>query len=92
MNSYLEEEPKLYLIQVILDYYQKILSMFGLKYSEAPSPERFDEAVDVLVKYRSAIRNVAKEILSLSDQVRDKDLTEIGVKLIDKGKESHWTS
>ena len=92
VNSYLEEEPKLYLIQVILDYYQKILSMFGLKYSEAPSPERFDEAVDVLVKYRSAIRNVAKEILSLSDQVRDKDLTEIGVKLIDKGKESHWTS
>jgi cysteinyl-tRNA synthetase len=89
INRYLKSKPKLYLVQEIYGYYQKIFNVFGMNYTETVI-QCSSEIVDELVNYRSEVRSLAKKFFTLSDQLRDDVLPNLGIRLIDKGNISSW--
>jgi cysteinyl-tRNA synthetase len=91
IHKYLSEGPTYFMLKDVIDFYNKILNIFGLNYgvsTNISSDSQFEQAIDILVDYRSKVRASAKNkdiasIFELSDTVRDQALPEINIKLVD---------
>ena len=63
------------------------------KYESSIQHDNSSDSTNLIVQYRSNIRAAAKDfiaIFKLSDEVRDKHLFKLSIKLVDNDKISTW--
>jgi len=102
VNTYLkkpESEHKFTMLRHIHTYVDHVLTCLGLEYGKDSGKDGakiVGPLMDIFAGYRDNVRKAAKnkdidEVQKVSDQVRDSDLPELGIRLEDAGnKASIW--
>ena len=95
MNVYMEEKSaKLVIVRRAEQTIRKILHCMGLEYVYNDAGKDSKAIIDSLVKYRHEVKlsvkeGNTKEVLQLSDKLRDEELLALGVKIED-GPQPSW--